>query len=290
MNILRLDSLASVYSLTIGQAGAISWINLVGSAQMDATFAGGDAYWHAEVTLGPTSPSQGGFVIARIFNRHVFADPTSVAKVSEQQFFPALNIPLVAGDQIWLWVTSSPAYSAPFGVVLVTADVGIIFPKLGHVSRLRIQDPGASSGEGVTGLDRKRLSSKVLTLEGAREVVIEALNQLLLGAGVIAANPEFWAKFDIMSGIIEHQIGVPTIGADELLDLLNVWTFSDGYNKLLDNFSTFGKTLAASGGVEDLRDLQTTPYEYALRLLFEKALSQNSARAWVTNHHRKRLE
>lgn len=188
----------------------------------------------------------------------------------------------------------TPNTIAGVDIILYTVPVGSIPPKLGHVSQfrktVRIQDPGASSGSLPTVINFKALSSRVCTLESAREVVVAAVQATLLGAGVISSNAYLFQAAgvaDILQSIVEGKVAPPgPLTADDLVSLLSDWVF-EGYEKLKKRASVL---IDAPAIQQNVKDLYESPYEQALRQLFGVALSQSKPRVWLTSHHRKRIE
>lgn len=280
---------------TVPFDGFILWADMFSGTLVEQDFTGIQYSW---CSLSVSSVyNDAGEIVRNGFGaaRKAGTDPYGPGMSANSKFCNGLFIPLKAGQILYLHGESSAGIAGTHRVTVGFADsLFFLTRNSGHVTQLRTPkrsvDPGASSGDLPTVIDFKKLSSRVCTLAEARKVVVAAVQATLLGAGTIVDNAYIFQAqggADILQAILEGKAALPVFEASTLVSLLQDWVF-EGFDKLKARASSV--LIDAPAIQQNIQGLYISPYEEALRLLFEAALSQSKPRVWISEHHRKRIE
>jgi hypothetical protein len=217
----------------------------------------------------------GGSILAYAFCQRVFQAGTTNA-FNWDPVIPQIrmNYPLKAGQ-----ILRVQSLSSSVNVCRLTALLYLDKEPAKTLSVPESRDSGKISLRNPVFLDRVRssdMSSKVITLAQAREAMLSALGQLLGAAGVIAKNAVYFATIQV-----SEAIGAPTILPYEMAQLLDVYAFADGYNKLKEQRTHLGSLVGGTHFDADFKGLEDSPLELGVAELFDRALGQKTPRIRV---------
>lgn len=174
----------------------------------------------------------------------------------------------------------------------------VIQRKSGHVARLDLDDPGASSGDfiPVTEGTLRKLGSIVLKGSDIYTLVATSLGRFLIGLNQIAGDSEIFADHSLFNlgdptaGGIGGVFQKPELSVADVLSLGETW-LSNGFSGLLEAVSGFVQITSRNDRVAaQLEKYRDDPIQVALQGIFAFALSQSNPRKIHLAAYRRRVK